>query len=158
MIACKKEKIFSIITSPAFEGKKDNFLALISIDEKFLDIIFLTYRNFATGQEMLEHLIKSFFVRLSDSPTEQEMSTYEKYHSVSRYKILKVLHFWIEHHWHDFGLKTDLRSLLNAFLAQLCAYENGQYSEVARGLLFVADIQVFASILFSNLSKLAPMV
>lgn len=56
-------------------------------------------------------------------------------------KVLKVLHNWIEHHWHDFGLNSSLRATLGAFLKDLSEDTEGEYVEVARGLIFVSGIQ-----------------
>ena len=102
----------------------------------------MTYRNFATPNDFLENLIRTFYVHLSSDPTGQEKETYSQYNLATRQKVMRVLHNWIENHWHDFGQSSDLRSLLNAFLAQLCKDDESEYADVAKGMLFVADIQV----------------
>lgn len=129
-MACKKEKILSIITDPTFE------------DEKFTNIVFLTFRNFCTAEEMLTHLLHTFYAKVRPGASEREIDLFQKYRVPTQLKIIKVLHNWIEHHWHDFGLNSLLRSSLNSFLYILTSNPEGEFVEVARGLVFVVDIQV----------------
>jgi RasGEF N-terminal motif len=129
-MACKKEKILSIITDPTFD------------DEKFTNIIFLTFRNFCTAEEMLAHLLNTFYATVDSSSSAYHQELFQKYRVPAQLKVIKVLHNWIEHHWHDFGLDSKLRGTLNSFLYILTANPEGEYTEVSRGLVFVADIQV----------------
>jgi hypothetical protein len=140
-MSCKKEKIFDLMFDTSFEGGSWGS----HLDEKFSNVIFLTFRNFATANEFLTHLIMTYYVRLSETPTDQERESFEKKRLPTQLKVLKVLHQWIEHHWHDFGLHTELRVVLDAFLNHLINDMNSEHIEVARGLLIIADIEVCLS-------------
>jgi hypothetical protein len=129
IMASKKERIFDLLTSTDFE------------DEKFTNVIFLTYRSFSTPTEFLEYLIVSFYSTLPENASEGDTELYQRTKIPTQLKILKVLHKWIEHHWHDFGLDSQLRTTLQIFLNKTTSQE-GEFTEVCRGLLFVADIQV----------------
>ncbi|KAI8892585.1 ras guanine nucleotide exchange factor domain-containing protein [Globomyces pollinis-pini] len=129
IIAAKKEAILKLLVDPTYE------------DEKFLDMIFLTFRNFATADEFLNHMIASFFTKLSDNPTDEEKQSFEANRLPTQLKVIRVLHRWIEHHWHDFGLSGKLRVTLKNFLVDLSQEPEGPFVEVTRGLLYVVDIQ-----------------
>ncbi|KAJ3331086.1 hypothetical protein HDU91_003417, partial [Kappamyces sp. JEL0680] len=77
IMGCKKEKIFDLLCDPNFQ------------DEKFSNVIFLTYRSFSSTEEFLTHLIRTFYVRLSDTPTELERDTFEKNKVPTQLKVLK---------------------------------------------------------------------
>jgi hypothetical protein len=130
IMAARKDRIFDLISSTDFE------------DEKFTNVFFLTFRSFCTPHEFLGYLILSFYCKLSDSASDSETETYQRTIVASQLKVLKVLHKWIEHHWHDFGLDSMLRTTLQIFLNKVTSQE-GEFTEVCRGLIFVADIQVF---------------
>jgi hypothetical protein len=129
IMASKKEIIFDLMASVEFE------------DEKFSNVIFLTFRSFSTPLEFLEYLILSFYSKLGEGGSPEEAVEFQKHKVPTQLKILRVLHKWIEHHWHDFGLDSRLRTTLQIFLNKVGSHD-GEFSEVGRGLLFVADIQV----------------
>jgi hypothetical protein len=129
IMASKKEIIFDLLASVEFE------------DEKFSNVIFLTFRSFSTPLKFLEYLILSFYSKLRDGATSQDAEEFQKHKVPTQLKILRVLHKWIEHHWHDFGMDSRLRTTLQIFLNKVGS-NDGEFSEVGRGLLFVADIQV----------------
>lgn len=108
-------------------------------DEEVSNVFFLTYRSFAKPEEFFSYLVKKFYSRPRDN--EEEQALFREQIGAIRLKILSVFHKWIEHHWHDFGSQSELRTNLEVFL-DLLVDENGEYVEVARGLLFVVNIQV----------------
>jgi hypothetical protein len=120
-----------------------------NLDEKFTNVIFLTYRSFVTAEEFLDNLLLCFFSKLSDEATEEEVEIYKKTKVPTQLKyvvlirVLKLFHQWIESHWHDFGLSSELRMKLRIFLEMLVNTPNGEFTEVARGLMFVSEIQVY---------------
>ncbi|KAJ3268774.1 Nephrocystin-1 [Terramyces sp. JEL0728] len=56
-------------------------------------------------------------------------------------KVLRIMHHWIEHHWQDFGFSSEMRKTLELFLTNLVNQAEGEFTEVCRGLMYVADIQ-----------------
>lgn len=148
---CIEERYLHLTSSIIMAAKKDIIFELISDvnfeDSKFSNVIFLTYRSFASTDEFLTHLLLKFYSKLSENPTEEEIATFEKFKVSSQLKyqklirILRVLHGWIEHHWHDFGLSNQLRVILGTFLNLIGQSENSECAAIASGLSFVADIQ-----------------
>lgn len=112
-----------------------------NIDDKLSSIVFLTYRSFSTGEEFLCHLIKTFYTRLDQSSTQEEREAFKEFEMPIKLKVLRTLHVWIENHWHDFGLSSELRAVLNAFLAVLAQSPNPRISDLSKGLLMIANIQ-----------------
>ncbi|KAL2916590.1 hypothetical protein HK105_203702 [Polyrhizophydium stewartii] len=129
------------ITGASLEKILDLLMDTRSQDETFLDMILLTFRSFMKPEEFLNQLVARFYCELPPEPTPEDLEYYKNMKVPTQRRVFFVLQWWIEHHWHDFGLSTQFRQMLEAFLQEIVSYPDYDFGREGRELMRVAEKQ-----------------
>ncbi|ORY43814.1 ras GEF [Rhizoclosmatium globosum] len=111
------------------------------VDNSYMDTMLLTFRSFMTTMEFFQQIIGRFYCVLPDNPTPEDIEFYEKSKEPTQIKILKVLLWWIENHWHDFTLLTELRNQLDEFVDDVRHQESEILKMYSKQLLDLINLQ-----------------
>jgi len=91
-------------------------------DDTFLDTFLLTYRAYINPMEFLQLLTARFNCELPPDPTEDDIKYYEEMKGFIQSNVVKVMEYWVKHHWHDFAVNPDLEKNLVSFINELKPY------------------------------------
>ncbi|KAJ3252126.1 Rap guanine nucleotide exchange factor-like 1 [Boothiomyces macroporosus] len=86
-------------------------------------------------------VLNSINGKITENSTAEEKESFARDRVPTQLKVLRIMHHWIEHHWQDFGFSSEMRKTLEIFLLNLVNQPEGEFTEVCRGLMYVADIQ-----------------
>jgi len=92
-------------------------------DDTFLDIFLLTYRAYIKPIEIFHLLTARFNCELPPDPSEDDIKYFEEKKPLIQSYVVKVMEYWVEHHWHDFAVYPDLEENLYSFINDLKQYE-----------------------------------
>jgi hypothetical protein len=92
-------------------------------DDTFLDIFLLTYRAYIKPMEFFQLLTARFNCELPPDPTEDDIKYFEDMKGLIQSNVVKVMEYWVKHHWHDFAVYPDLEENLISFINELKPYE-----------------------------------
>ncbi|KAJ3334344.1 hypothetical protein HDU76_000037 [Blyttiomyces sp. JEL0837] len=84
-------------------------------DDAYVDTFLLTFRSFTTANDCFQHLVDKYHCILPPDPSKEDIDFFNKMKLPTQKRVVSVLTWWVEHHWHDFGLSSDLRNSLEAF-------------------------------------------
>ncbi|KAI8808455.1 ras guanine nucleotide exchange factor domain-containing protein [Cladochytrium replicatum] len=112
-------------------------------DMSYHDILILTFRSFMNPAEFFDCLLARFFCELPQNPSPEDVEYFTKMKVPTQKRVLKTLMWWTEHHWHDFGLNTELRLDLAEFSTSLETAEKGTFLTESRELKFIINQQVY---------------
>ena len=112
-----------------------------NVDSSFMDILFLTYRSFATPEVFFDHLIARFNCELPSNPTQEDITFFHKMKLPTQHSVLKALMWWVERHWHDFATNSIMRSDLDEFAKELEGCGNKDFAKKAWELQSSIDVQ-----------------
>ncbi|KAH6586466.1 hypothetical protein BASA50_000421 [Batrachochytrium salamandrivorans] len=129
IIAVSKEKLFETLTDT-----QQN-------DESFMDMILLTFRSFITPIEFFDQLVARFYCELPDNPTQEDIDFFDSMKIPTQRRVLFVIQWWVEHHWHDFGLSSQFRQHLNGFLKEVLECRHADFEQECRELIRIVDNQ-----------------
>ncbi|KAL5034286.1 hypothetical protein RTP6_002140 [Batrachochytrium dendrobatidis] len=115
IIAATLEKIFEILADAT------------ETDNAFVDVILLTFRSFITPIEFFDQLIARFYCDLPLNPSQEDIEYFNSMKIPTQRRVLFVLQLWIEHHWHDFGLSSQLRQHLDRFFKEISEYRDHDF-------------------------------
>jgi len=92
-------------------------------DDTFLDIFLLTYRAYIKPMEFFQLLTARFNCELPPDPSEDDIKYFEEMKGLIQSNVVKVMEYWVKHHWHDFAVYPDLEENLCSFINELKPYE-----------------------------------
>lgn len=92
-------------------------------DDTFLDIFLLTYRAYIKPIEFFHLLTARFNCELPPDPSEDDIKYFEEMKPLIQSNVVRVMEYWVEHHWHDFAVYSDLEESLYSFINDLKQYE-----------------------------------
>jgi len=76
----------------------------------------LCYRSFMKPTDFLDHLLSRFDAQLPENPSLDDIDYFAKKKIPTQKRVVFVLTWWIENHYHDFGLNARLKSELEDFI------------------------------------------
>ncbi|KAJ3215928.1 hypothetical protein HDU67_010159 [Dinochytrium kinnereticum] len=91
-------------------------------DTNFLDTLLLTFRSFMSPDDFFQNLLDRFNCELPTDPNPEDMEYFKKMKS----PVQKG--WWVEHHWHDFGVNPQLRKDLEEFVYELKSVKETDFS------------------------------
>ncbi|KAI8836368.1 ras guanine nucleotide exchange factor domain-containing protein [Chytridium lagenaria] len=90
-------------------------------DVNFIDTMLLTYRSFMSPDDFFQNLLDRFNCELADECNSEDREYFTKMKSPVQKGVVNVISWWVEHHWHDFGVNPQLRKDMEAFVEELSA-------------------------------------
>lgn len=120
------------------------------VNDSFMDAILLTFRSVTTTEVFFTDLISRFHCRPPDNPTQADIDFYNSFSvpQKQRYPFIlnlnsaiTIIHWWIEHHYHDFQLSLNFRARLKSFLESLISDPRSPFLYLGKRLLDMAALQ-----------------
>jgi len=140
-------------------------------DDTFLDIFLLTYRAYIKPMEFFQLLTARFNCELPPDPTEDDIKYFEEMKGLIQSNVVKVMEYWVKHHWHDFAVYPDLEENLISFINELKPYE--EYTQRVEDFEcqieiqkkkyedmfgYIKTVEKFGKVMDSMLSELDPCI
>ncbi|KAI8620582.1 ras guanine nucleotide exchange factor domain-containing protein [Chytriomyces sp. MP71] len=113
----------------------------VPIDEPFMDTFLLTFRAFLTPQEFLEKLMGRYFCILPADPSREDVEYFNLVKQPTQIRALDTLTWWIEYHWHDYTLSSELKNTLDEFIDNVAQEENPKLKACSTRLLKLINQQ-----------------
>ncbi|KAJ3120594.1 hypothetical protein HK098_004463 [Nowakowskiella sp. JEL0407] len=85
------------------------------IDMSFHDTFLLTFRSFMSPVEFYDNLIARFHCELPPNPSPEDVEYFNKMRVPTQRRVIGTILWWAQHHWHDFGLHSELKADLSDF-------------------------------------------
>lgn len=92
-------------------------------DNSFLEIFLLTYRAYVKPLEFFQLLSNRFNCELPPNPTEDDITYFEDMKGLIQEKVVNVMEYWVDNHWHDFAVNLTLEEKLIDFINYLKPYD-----------------------------------
>ncbi|KAI9101115.1 ras guanine nucleotide exchange factor domain-containing protein [Phlyctochytrium arcticum] len=129
VMAATPEKLIERLTD---EAEQDN---------NFTDTILLTYRSFMSPLEFFDQLVARFNAELPPDPTPEDVEFFTKMKVPTQRRVIAAFKWWVEHHYHDFGVDGSIKADLEDFVDQIKAYNNGEFKSDALELYHLTETQ-----------------
>ncbi|EPZ36809.1 Guanine-nucleotide dissociation stimulator CDC25 domain-containing protein [Rozella allomycis CSF55] len=126
------------------------------IDNSFSNMILLTFRNFIKPEQILLDLIDRFYALPPQNPTSEDISYFVIHKNPTQRRVLEVVHFWIEFHWHDFASSSDLREDVIQFVKDAKS-EISEFETLCDNLLKLIEKQQLALFNFKLFKNVHPI-
>ncbi|KAJ3089202.1 hypothetical protein HK102_006959 [Quaeritorhiza haematococci] len=104
-------------------------------DNSFMDTLLLTYRSFLKPEDFFDHLVARFNCELPENPTDEDVAYFNMMRVPVKKRVIFTLKFWVEHHWHDFGVNSALRHDLEYFATQVADGSETELKDLAQEVL-----------------------
>ena len=79
----------------------------------------MTFRSYTNPVDLFCALIDRFNCTLPENPTLEDILYFNKMKPIAQKRVVEVITRWVEQHWQDFALDSNLRSELWEFCAAL---------------------------------------
>ncbi|KAL6607067.1 ras GEF [Neocallimastix sp. 'constans'] len=116
----------NINTFKLLEGEK--YYSTVCVNENDQDVMILQYKNiYDEDLQVMAGTIDKLIERATDGsekdPTEDDIKYFEEMKGFIQSNVVKVMEYWVKHHWHDFAVYLDLEENLISFINELKPYE-----------------------------------
>ena len=88
-------------------------------DMTYVDTLLLTFRSFMEPLEFFDHLIACFNAQPPPNPTPEDEEFFNKHIGVTQMRVVGIMLWWTNNHWHDFAQNSDLKNDLEEFVRML---------------------------------------
>ncbi|KAJ3107489.1 hypothetical protein HDU97_004085 [Phlyctochytrium planicorne] len=110
-------------------------------DANFLDTMLLTYRSFMSPDDFFQNLLDRFNCELPADPTPEDIEYFAKAKPSVQKGVIHVITWWVEYHWHDFGVNPQLRKDLEEFVEELTSNVEKPFVEEHKKLMTLIEAQ-----------------
>ncbi|KAJ3162687.1 hypothetical protein HDU86_003660 [Geranomyces michiganensis] len=110
-------------------------------DNKFLDTLLLTYRSFLKPIEFFDQLVARFNSELPPDPSPEDIEYFEKMKVPTQKRVIAAFKWWVQHHYHDFGVDSSIKADLEDFVEQIMKYNGGEFAADASELYEIIEMQ-----------------
>ncbi|KAI9362529.1 ras guanine nucleotide exchange factor domain-containing protein [Zopfochytrium polystomum] len=110
-------------------------------DGSFLDTIMLTFRSFMEPFDFFQQLFDRYNSVLPPDPTPEDIDYFNKMKVPTQMRVLAVVQWWAENHWHDFAMSSDLANALEDFVYLASENEKAEFKPKCEELLHLMDKQ-----------------
>ncbi|KAI8592856.1 ras guanine nucleotide exchange factor domain-containing protein [Geranomyces variabilis] len=110
-------------------------------DNKFLDTLLLTYRSFLKPIDFFDQLVARFNSELPPDPSPEDIEYFEKMKVPTQKRVIAAFKWWVQHHYHDFGVDSSIKADLEDFVDQIMKYNGGEFAADATELYEIIEMQ-----------------
>ncbi|KAJ3033543.1 hypothetical protein HDV00_006078 [Rhizophlyctis rosea] len=111
------------------------------VDSSFMDTVLLTYRNFMKPHDFFDRLLDRFNCEPPLDPTPDDLVYFNQMKEPTQRRVLHIFKWWVQHHYHDFGVDTSLKTDLEDFTDQVETYADADFRADATELREIVDKQ-----------------
>ncbi|KAI8816195.1 ras guanine nucleotide exchange factor domain-containing protein [Fimicolochytrium jonesii] len=113
-------------------------------DKTFMDTLLLTYRSFMTPVDFFDQLVARFNSELPPDPSPEDIEYFNRMKLPTQKRVIATFKWWVQHHYHDFGVDSAVKADLEDFVDQITTYNGGEFAADASELYGYIESQALA--------------
>ncbi|KAJ3291910.1 hypothetical protein HK104_005714 [Borealophlyctis nickersoniae] len=103
-------------------------------DSSFVDTLLLSYRSFMTPLAFFDQLVARFNCELPPNPSPEDVEYFERMKVPTQRRVLAIFKWWVQYHYHDFGVDSNLKADFEDFADQIEDYRDADFKNDAKEL------------------------